>query len=50
MQLVEKLRVSPNTHKFRFRLEHPGQILGLPVGKHLKVFAPAPKASVEGQW
>ncbi|PHJ19405.1 nadh-cytochrome b5 reductase 1 [Cystoisospora suis] len=50
MQLVEKLRVSPNTHKFRFRLEHPGQILGLPVGKHLKVFAPAPKPSVQGQW
>ncbi|PFH37794.1 putative NADH-cytochrome b5 reductase 1 [Besnoitia besnoiti] len=49
-KLVDKLALSPNTHKYRFCLDRPEQILGLPVGKHLKLFAPAPAARVQGQW
>jgi hypothetical protein len=26
------------------------QVLGLPVGKHFKLYAPNPKGSVEGEW
>ncbi|KYK70651.1 putative NADH-cytochrome b5 reductase 1 [Toxoplasma gondii TgCatPRC2] len=48
--LVDKITISPNTFKFRFRLECPSQSLGLPVGKHLKLFAPAPKGTVPGHW
>ncbi|CBZ52712.1 hypothetical protein NCLIV_025010 [Neospora caninum Liverpool] len=49
-ELVDKIVVSPNTFKFRFRLDFPEQVLGLPVGKHLKLFAPTPKGTAPGQW
>lgn len=39
LRLVRKVQVSPDTRIFRFALETPEQILGLPVGQHLSLRA-----------
>ena len=40
----------PRKVRFVFNLPKSAPVLGLPVGKHFKVYAPAPKPSVAGQW
>lgn len=48
--LVERTALSRDTVRFRFGLPKATPVLGLPVGKHFKVFAPNPKGVVAGQW
>lgn len=43
-------QISHDTVRFVFNLPKEAPVLGLPVGKHFKLFAPNPKGSVEGQW
>ena len=50
VQLVERTQISHDTVQFRFALESPDQVLGLPCGNHFKLYCPNPKGSVEGQW
>ena len=45
---VEKL--SSDTKRLRFALPSPDMILGLPVGKHFKVYCPNKKGAVKGEW
>jgi len=35
--LAEKIQISPNTAKYRFTLDTPDSVLGLPVGQHISV-------------
>ncbi|XP_030077530.1 NADH-cytochrome b5 reductase 1 [Microcaecilia unicolor] len=39
LRLIDKALVSANTRRFRFALPSPNHILGLPVGKHVYLFA-----------
>lgn len=39
IKLVRKVEVSHDTRIFRFALEHPDQILGLPIGQHMSLRA-----------
>lgn len=48
--LAERTMLSPDTIRFRFALPQKNSVLGLPVGKHFKLFAPNPKGKVPGQW
>uniref|UniRef100_A0A7S0YZ56 NADH-cytochrome b5 reductase n=1 Tax=Hemiselmis tepida TaxID=464990 RepID=A0A7S0YZ56_9CRYP len=48
--LSDKIQLSHDTFIFRFALPSKSMVLGLPVGKHFKVFAPSPKGSVAGKW
>ena len=48
--LVEKISLSHDTRLFRFGLSSPEMELGLPIGKHLKFFAPNVKGVKEGEW
>lgn len=48
--LAERTMLSHDTIRFRFALPQKNSVLGLPVGKHFKLFAPNPKGSVAGQW
>jgi hypothetical protein len=48
--LGERVNLSHDTVRFRFMLPKATPVLGLPVGKHFKIFAPNPKPSVAGQW
>jgi len=48
--LGERTNISHDTVRFRFVLPDATPVLGLPVGKHFKLFAPAPKGVVDGQW
>lgn len=48
--LKEVTNLSPDTLLLRFGLPTPTTVLGLPVGKHFKVFCPNPKGKVPGQW
>jgi len=48
--LKEIVSLSHDTKLFRFALSHPKQKLGLPIGKHIKVYCPNPKGVVEGKW
>lgn len=41
--LAERTMLSHDTVRFRFALPTKNHILGLPVGKHFKLFAPNPK-------
>jgi cytochrome-b5 reductase len=43
-ELSEKIVVSPDTRIFRFKLRHPTQRLGLPIGQHMYV-----RASIDGK-
>mmetsp|Transcript_17098 Transcript_17098/g.27656 ORF Transcript_17098/g.27656 Transcript_17098/m.27656 type:complete len:309 (+) Transcript_17098:118-1044(+) len=48
--LVEKIEISHDTRLFRFGLPNKNTCLGLPIGKHIKVFCPNPSPSKEGEW
>jgi len=48
--LIEKIVVSHDTALFRFGLPTKGTILGLPIGKHLKVYAPNVVGVKAGEW
>ena len=48
--LVEKISLSHDVRLFRFALPFPDMELGLPIGKHIKVFAPNVKGVKEGEW
>ncbi|KAH9486755.1 NADH-cytochrome b5 reductase 1 [Psilocybe cubensis] len=37
--LEKKIRVSPNTAIYRFKLPHPQDVLGLPIGQHISISA-----------
>lgn len=43
-ELSEKIVVSPDTRIFRFKLHHPQQRLGLPIGQHMYV-----RATIDGK-
>ncbi|KAI7897151.1 uncharacterized protein EV154DRAFT_410626 [Mucor mucedo] len=38
-KLIEKIPVTYNTSKYRFKLPHPDDVLGLPVGQHISIMA-----------
>lgn len=42
--------MSHDTVRFRFKLPRKTPVLGLPVGKHFKLFAPNRKGKIDGQW
>nr|AET50763.1 hypothetical protein [Eimeria tenella] len=48
--LVDKSFVSHDTIRFVFAIDHPQRPLGLPVGQHLKLFAPNAQGQVPGHW
>jgi len=48
--LGERVNLSHDTVRFRFNLPKSAPVLGLPVGKHFKLYAPNPKGKVAGQW
>ena len=50
LTLAAKTALSHDTFRFRFALPDPKMVMGLPVGKHFKVFAPNAKGVVPGQW
>ena len=50
MTLKEKTQISHDTWRFVFSLEKQRQPLGLPIGYHLRLFAPNPKGAVPGEW
>ena len=50
LTLGERKQLSHDTVLFRFTLPRRTPVLGLPVGKHFKVFGPNPKPSVPGEW
>tara|TARA_B100001057_G_scaffold218674_1_gene218838 strand:- start:427 stop:573 length:147 start_codon:yes stop_codon:yes gene_type:complete len=35
LNLLEKVELTPDTTRFRFKLPNKNDVLGLPVGKHL---------------
>jgi len=43
-ELSEKIIISPDTRIFRFKLHHPQQRLGLPIGQHMYV-----RATIDGK-
>jgi len=50
VKLGARFQLSHDTVRFRFLLPKATPVLGLPVGKHFKLFAPNPKPTVPGQW
>lgn len=50
LQLADKVQVNHNTIRLRFSLPGADYCLGLPVGKHIKIYAPNTEGSVPGQW
>ncbi|KAL8425126.1 hypothetical protein Efla_006087 [Eimeria flavescens] len=50
MTLVDKSDVSPDTRRLVFSLDSPEQPLGLPVGQHLRLFAPNVSGVEAGKW
>jgi len=50
LTLGERTQLSHDTFRFRFTLPAATPVLGLPVGKHFKVFAPNPTPKVQGEW
>ena len=50
VKLKEKTKVAHNVFMLTFALPSSSMVLGLPIGKHVSVFAPAPTAKVKGQW
>ena len=39
LDLVEKVALTPDTSRFRFKLPNENDVLGLPVGKHLSLIS-----------
>jgi hypothetical protein len=48
--LGERVNLSHDTVRFRFLLPKSTPVLGLPVGKHFKLFCPNPKGKEAGKW
>merc|ERR1719253_63170 len=48
--LGERVNLSHDTVRFRFTLPKATPVLGLPVGKHFKLYCPNPAGKVSGQW
>jgi len=48
--LIEKEELSHDVRRFRFGLPSSEMILGLPIGKHIKIFAPNVTGVKEGEW
>ena len=48
--LLEKIQLSHDTFLFRFGLPSKSHILGLPVGKHFKIFGKMPKPTKKNEW
>lgn len=50
VKLVQIEQISPDTKLLRFALPDPKMVLGLPVGKHFKVFCPNKAGIKPGEW
>ena len=50
VKLGKIFQLSPDTFKFRFALPERNSVLGLPIGKHFKVYGPNPAGVVSGEW
>ena len=50
VRLAARTDVTHDTVLLRFALPAPDMRLGLPCGKHFKVFCPNPRGAVAGQW
>jgi len=50
LTLGERVNLSHDTVRFRFVLPKATPVLGLPVGQHIKVYAPTPKGKKAGEW
>jgi len=51
MQIIDIKELSHDTKRFRLSLGGPNMILGLPVGKHMVIYAPNPAQCVSsGKW
>lgn len=50
LTLGERVNLSHDTVRFRFTLPESTPVLGLPVGKHFKVYAPNAKGKKKGDW
>ena len=50
LTLGSRENLSHDVVRFRFKLPKATPVLGLPVGKHFKLFAPNCKGKVAGQW
>uniref|UniRef100_A0A7S4KHQ6 NADH-cytochrome b5 reductase n=1 Tax=Guillardia theta TaxID=55529 RepID=A0A7S4KHQ6_GUITH len=48
--LTEKIQLSHDTFLYRFSLPTPDHVLGLPVGKHFKIFGKIPTPKVKNEW
>jgi len=48
--LIEKEELSHDVRRYRFGLKSSDMVLGLPVGKHIKIFAPNAIGVKEGEW
>lgn len=48
--LIERKDLSHDVRLYRFALASPSQVLGLPVGKHVKLFCPNAAGVKEGEW
>lgn len=48
--LIDKTDISADTRRLLFSLDFSDRPLGLPVGQHLKVFAPNPPGVEPGKW
>lgn len=50
-RVVDIVKLSPDTKRFRLSLGDPETLLNLPTGKHIVIYAPSPKACLEsGRW
>lgn len=51
VQILDIVEVSPDTKRFRLSCGDKKTILGLPIGKHILIFAPNPPSAVlTGEW
>jgi len=48
--LIEKIVLTHDTRLFRFGLPTPDTVLGLPVGKHFRIYCPNAEGKVPGEW
>ena len=48
--LKKVTQLSSDTFRFRFQLDREDNVLGLPIGKHLKVFGPNRAGVKAGEW
>lgn len=50
LELSERTNLSHDTVRFRFALPKATPVLGLPIGKHFKIYCKNPAGKVKGQW